>query len=122
MDAANAAEAEGLRRPFVEWSQLLWLLAPTAQRGSNDFVRSLLDAAASAESRRSGQAQLIEPLTERELAVLDFLPSRMTNSDIADALYVSVNTVKTHLRNIYRKLDVTDRDGAVERAIAFGVL
>ncbi len=122
LDAATAAEAEALRRPFLDCAPLLRLLAPTSQRSSRAFVRSLLDAAASAETRRSGQAQLIEPLTERELAVLEFLPTRLTIAAIADELYVSANTVKTHLRNVYRKLEVTDRDGAVERALDLGLL
>ncbi len=122
LHAASEAAAEGLRRPFLDHSPLLRLLAPTSQRGSQTFVRSLLDAAASAEARRSGQAQLIEPLTERELAVLDFLPSRLSNAGIGRELYVSTNTIKTHLRNIYRKLDATDRDDAVERAIELGLL
>ncbi len=122
LHAASEAAVEGLRRPFLDHSPLLRLLAPTSQRGSQSFVRSLLDAAASAEARRSGQAQLIEPLTERELAVLDFLPSRLSNAGIGRELYVSTNTIKTHLRNIYRKLDATDRDDAVERAIELGLL
>ena len=64
----------------------------------------------------------MEPLTERELSLLQFLPTRMTNQEIADAVYLSVNTVKSHLRSIYRKLDVADRDAAVERAAELGLL
>ena len=60
--------------------------------------------------------QLVEPLTDRELAVLDHLPTRESNADMAQALYVSVNTLKTHLRNIYRKLDAGGRDEAIDRA------
>jgi LuxR family maltose regulon positive regulatory protein len=46
----------------------------------------------------------------------------MTNQEIADTVYLSINTVKSHLRNIYRKLDVADRDGAVARAAELGLL
>ena len=46
----------------------------------------------------------------------------MTNQEIADALYLSVNTVKSHLRSVYRKLDVAARDAAVERAAELGLL
>jgi LuxR family maltose regulon positive regulatory protein len=58
----------------------------------------------------------IEPLTEREREVLRFLPSRLTVREIADELYVSVNTVKFHLRVIYRKLGVSSRAEAAEAA------
>ena len=59
---------------------------------------------------------LRDPLTERELTVLRFLPTMMSNAEIADELYVSVNTVKTHVKHLYRKLDVRDRRSAIRRA------
>ena len=59
---------------------------------------------------------MLEPLSERELAVLRFLPTMLSNTDIAAEMFVSVNTVKTHLKHIYRKLDVTHRRRAVQRA------
>ena len=58
----------------------------------------------------------VEDLTERELAVLRHLPTRRSQREIAEALYVSLNTVKTHCRAIYRKLGVNDRKTAVQRA------
>jgi LuxR family maltose regulon positive regulatory protein len=78
-----------------------------------------------AEARRTGRepvplrespARPAEPLTDRELLVLGYLPSRLSTQEIARLLYLSVNTVKTHLRNIYRKLDVERRRDAVNRA------
>lgn len=57
-----------------------------------------------------------ERLTDRELAVLRYLPSPMSQRDIAAELFVSLNTVKTHCRAIYRKLSVTDRKAAVQAA------
>ncbi|HST42388.1 MAG TPA: LuxR C-terminal-related transcriptional regulator [Conexibacter sp.] len=59
---------------------------------------------------------LPEPLSEREEAVLRCLPTMLSNREIAGELYVSVNTVKTHLKHIYRKLDAPDRRTAVRRA------
>lgn len=59
---------------------------------------------------------LVEDLTERELAVLCYLPSTMSQRDIATELYVSLNTVKTHCKAIYRKLGVGDRKAAVQAA------
>jgi LuxR family maltose regulon positive regulatory protein len=62
------------------------------------------------------QSAVVEPLTEREQTVLAFLPTLMTNAEIADELLVSVNTVKSHLKSIYRKLGVESRRAAVLRA------
>jgi LuxR family maltose regulon positive regulatory protein len=57
-----------------------------------------------------------ERLTERELAVLRYLSTQLTQRDIARELYVSLNTVKTHLQATYRKLGVVDRKAAVQAA------
>ena len=59
---------------------------------------------------------MLEPLSAREKAVLRYLPTDLSKAEIAAELFVSVNTVKTHMKNIYRKLDVTDRAQAVRRA------
>ena len=66
--------------------------------------------------RNNGQPVLAKPrapLSPSELAVLRLLPSFLTNQEIADALFLSVNTVKTHLRSIYRKLAATSRRDAI---------
>jgi LuxR family maltose regulon positive regulatory protein len=60
--------------------------------------------------------QLLEPLSPRERAVLAYLPTMMSNGEIASELFLSVNTVKTHLRSIYRKLGTNRRREAVELA------
>ena len=52
---------------------------------------------------------LHEPLTDRERSVLMLLPTMMSNTEIADELFVSVNTVKVHLKSLYRKLGVSNR-------------
>jgi LuxR family maltose regulon positive regulatory protein len=66
--------------------------------------------------------ELIDPLTDRELEILSYLPSRFTNSEMAQRCYVSVNTIKTHMTHIYRKLDVANRNGAIRRAQEIGLL
>jgi LuxR family maltose regulon positive regulatory protein len=63
-----------------------------------------------------------EELTERELAVLRLLDSDLSQREIGTALYVSLNTVKTHTRGIFRKLDASNRGEAVTRARALGLL
>jgi LuxR family maltose regulon positive regulatory protein len=59
---------------------------------------------------------LIEQLTERERTVLGYLPSLMTYEEIASDLYVSVNTVKSHVYGVFRKLGVSGRRQAVRSA------
>jgi LuxR family maltose regulon positive regulatory protein len=67
---------------------------------------------------RSSQRPAIfgDSLTDREVAVLRLLPSELTHRAIAGELFVSLNTVKSHVRAIYRKMNVTSRVGAVEKA------
>jgi LuxR family transcriptional regulator, maltose regulon positive regulatory protein len=62
------------------------------------------------------------PLTERELAVLRLLPARLSNREIGRELYVSINTVRSHIQAIYRKFEVATRDEAVARARQLGLL
>jgi len=68
------------------------------------------------------QSDLIEPLSEREIEVLEHIAEGFTNPEIADRLYLSLNTVKVHTRNIYGKLGVHNRTTAVARARALGIL
>ncbi|MFN3219389.1 MAG: LuxR C-terminal-related transcriptional regulator [Acidimicrobiales bacterium] len=65
---------------------------------------------------------LIDRLSPRELEVLEYLPTRLSNAEIATALFVSTNTVKTHVKHIYQKLGATDRDDAVRKAHELGLL
>jgi LuxR family transcriptional regulator, maltose regulon positive regulatory protein len=74
-----------------------------------------------ATSTLPGQ-DLVETLTERELEVLRLLPSRLTLREISDELFISINTLKFHLRVIYRKLDCASRGEAAEVARAMTTL
>jgi DNA-binding NarL/FixJ family response regulator len=65
---------------------------------------------------------LIEPLTNRELDTLDLLARRLYNKEIADELSVSVETVKTHIKNIFGKLEVTNRREAIDKARELGMI
>jgi len=67
-------------------------------------------------------AELVDPLTDRELEILSYLPSRYTNSELAERCYVSVNTIKTHMAHIYRKLDVPNRNAAIVKAREIGLV
>ena len=86
----------------------------TAHRAFAGELLSVLEQEPAAR-RGNGDALLLEPLSERELTVLRYLPTMMSNAEIAGEMFVSVNTVKTHLKHIYRKLDVSERRDAVRR-------
>jgi LuxR family transcriptional regulator, maltose regulon positive regulatory protein len=119
-DALVAAVPWSLRRPFLADSGTLRpLLERRIERGSAvpEFALDLLErvsdgSAAVPEIRRA----LIDPLTGRERTVLRYLASTLSNAEIAAELYVSVSTVKTHQRALYRKLGATGRRDAVHRA------
>ncbi|MEA5053634.1 MAG: LuxR C-terminal-related transcriptional regulator, partial [Propionicimonas sp.] len=85
-----------------------------------EFVEKLL-AGVSTE-RAATSVPPVEPLTERERAVLIYLPTMAANIEIADALSISENTVKQHLKSIYRKLGVHNRREAVHAAREHGLL
>jgi len=122
------AEPEGYVRTIVdEGPQMATLLSEVLgakQRGRTDllrcvpahYIRKLLAAlerdAASAASPAAG---LPEPLSERELEVLRLIASGKSNRRIASELFVSVGTVKTHINNLYRKLDAHSRTQALAR-------
>jgi len=83
----------------------------------------LLDSTERALHRAArGRALPAGALTDRELAVLRLLPTRLTQQEIAQELYVSVNTVRTHIQGIYRKLGVASRQEAITHARELGLL
>ena len=68
------------------------------------------------------QQPLVDPLSQRELQVLRLLDSELTGPEIARELYVTLNTLRTHTKRIFTKLDVTTRAAAVRRAHERGLL
>jgi LuxR family maltose regulon positive regulatory protein len=84
------------------------------------YVRQLLDQLAGAEPETPHELE--EPLRERELAVLRFLPTNLSAAEIGGELYLSVHTVKTHMRKLYAKLGAHTRAEAVQRGRALGLL
>ena len=74
------------------------------------------------EAARGGAGVLTEPLTEAEMRVLELAPTHLTLEEIGGNLCISRNTVKTHLKAIYSKLNVASRGEAVDRAQAVGLI
>jgi LuxR family maltose regulon positive regulatory protein len=117
--ALDLAEPRGFVRPLIRNGAPVRSLLRrhirrgTAHRALAGDLLAALDGNGAGERQSNGP--LLEPLTERELAVLRFLPTMMSNTEIASEMFVSVNTVKTHLKHVYRKLDVADRRDAVRR-------
>ena len=65
---------------------------------------------------------LIDPLTTRELEILRLVARGLSNREIADAMFVTLGTVKKHLNNIFSKLDVSSRTQAVARGVELNIL
>ncbi len=115
--AVEQAAADGLLQTVAsEGPDATELAERVAWRAPEQWFDRLRRAAAERRQGASQQMDMIEQLTERERDVLRFLPSRLTVYEIANELYVSVNTLKFHLKIIYRKLGVSSRSEAAEVA------
>lgn len=130
--ALAAGEPEGYVRTFTgEGAPMAQLLRQAARKGIlvSYVVRLLATMEAAAGGSTSpavpavpSPAALVEPLSVREMQVLQLLAAGLANKEIADRLYISVGTVKNHLKNIYGKLEVDSRTRAVARGRALGLL
>jgi LuxR family maltose regulon positive regulatory protein len=116
------SEPEGIIRNFVilhEPMQQLLLKMMVNERWAS-YARLLLDAIDRENKigwnkKSTDGFGLKEPLSERELQILRLLPTSRTRSEIAQELYISINTLRTHLKNIYGKLGVNSRQEAIQR-------
>jgi LuxR family transcriptional regulator, maltose regulon positive regulatory protein len=117
--ALTLAEREGFRRSFLDaGAPARSLLARYRPRVPScwSYLDELLQASTESAHMATPAPALIEQLTERERTVLRYLPSLMTYEEIASDLYVSVNTVKSHVYGVFRKLGVSGRRQAVRSA------
>jgi LuxR family maltose regulon positive regulatory protein len=122
--ALELAEPEGLVLPFLlaPVERLLERL-PRHRTAHATLLRTVLDLrAGSSAPRRGAPGAPPQELSEAELRVVRYLPSNLKAPEIAAELYVSANTVRTHIRHIYAKLDAHDRNEAVDRARDLGLL
>jgi LuxR family transcriptional regulator, maltose regulon positive regulatory protein len=122
--AFELAEPEGIVLPFilVPVQELLECL-PRHRTAHATLRQTILDVLAGSAPRSTGEpAALLEELSEAELRVVRYLPSNLRAPEIAAELFVSTNTIRTHLRHIYAKLDAHGRAEAVARARQLGLL
>jgi LuxR family maltose regulon positive regulatory protein len=125
--ALALAEAEGHVRTLVDLGPALAaLLRRAAERDTlSDYGQRIWMAFKEAEQAKAPPSPapqpLVEPLTERELEVLQLIAAGLSNREIADALVVAVGTVKAHTASIYGKLGVHSRTRAVAEAQRLGI-
>jgi LuxR family transcriptional regulator, maltose regulon positive regulatory protein len=125
--ALDEAQPEGLLYPFLA-DPAPELLERHRRHGTAHaaLIAEILNVLAgrkpTQQPESGGWQGLREPLSQAETRVLRYLPTKLSAPEIADQLYLSVNTVKTHMRHLYDKLGVHRRHEAVEQARAFGLL
>jgi LuxR family maltose regulon positive regulatory protein len=125
--ALSLAEPEGYVRVFVdEGPSMAPLLYEAAARGiAPQYTSRLLAALPAAEPASKFQklpVEMVEPLSERELEVLQLIAEGLSNQEVAQRLFITLGTVKWHTSNIYGKLGVKNRTQAVAQARALGIL
>ncbi|QNN52819.1 LuxR C-terminal-related transcriptional regulator [Nocardioides mesophilus] len=127
--ALRLASREQLRRPFHEAAPAVRQLIASEPRllaeqpwFAGPGPRAATKVSASPSTAEPVRPEVLERLTPRELEVLGHLEALLSTDEIAEKMFVSVNTVRTHVRSILRKLGVNRRNAAVRRAREIGIL
>ena len=126
--ALHLAEREQLKLPFLAEQSWLGPILGRDPELAGSYRRLFAPAPdreqhpAPAKAPDEAPVLVVEPLTEREREVLVHLSGLLSTAEVASEMYISVNTVKTHLRSIYRKLAATHRNEAVRRARQLGLI
>jgi LuxR family maltose regulon positive regulatory protein len=137
-EALTLAEPGEFIRPFLDLGhQMSDLLKRLAKQKPDLIYTERILAAFSNEETGTGQEvsddqsvhrsflpnqALVEPLTKREIEILLILSKRLSNHEIAERLFISPETVKRHLYNIFQKFDVKTRKQAIAKAKSLGML
>ena len=137
-EALGLAEPERFIRPFLDLGQNMGSLLRriVKQSPGNMYAQQILVAfgtehngagQSSTETLKTDQSVLInqalvDPLTKREIEILSLLLTRLSNPEIAEKLFISTETVKRHLYNIYQKFGVANRNQAIARAKSLGMI
>jgi LuxR family maltose regulon positive regulatory protein len=123
------AEPEGYVRTFIDQGAAIAPLLHAAHRRgiAVDYMRQLLEALPGDTAGKPAReiaptSALVDPLSEREQQILRLLTSHLSSTEMAEQLYLSVHTVRTHIKSIYSKLGVHSRHDAIQRAQDLGLL
>ena len=119
-EVVRQAELDGNVGMF-RWPEARTYVRARYRSTPTSFLRAVVEQPVPSP-RPTAVKQLVEQLTEREHFVLQLLPTRLTNAEIAGTLGISLNTVKTHLKHVYRKLEVEHRSEAIAAAERLGLL
>lgn len=121
--ALDLAERDTVIAPFLVDPAARLLAGHARQRTAHAaLLADILDVLAGSAPRDRAASAVVSDLSESELRVLRYLPSHLSAQEIGAELFVSVSTVKTHMRHVYDKLGVHRRTEAVERARTLGLL
>ena len=120
--ALQSTEIHGWRRPYGEIAAAIMPVLEAERRRITPYGELVVELLAYLRRQPVSGARLTDPLSERELEILQYLPTPLDQRELCSALFISRNTLKTHLRSTYRKLGVQTRREAVLRAESLGIL
>ena len=120
--AVEAAAQEDYLRVFIDEDDQVLALLHAIRQEAPAFIDRILNHARKAGRAQAEVGPLAEPLSEREMEVLNLIAVGLTNREIAERLFIAVGTVKRHINTIYGKLDVHSRTQAVAQAQELGLL
>jgi len=120
--ALQSTEAHGWRRPYVEIAAAITPVLEAERRRITSRSEQVIGLLSYLRQQPAYGGQLPDPLSVRELEILQYLPTPLDQRELCSALFISRNTLKTHLRSTYRKLGVQTRREAVLRAERLGIL
>jgi LuxR family transcriptional regulator, maltose regulon positive regulatory protein len=120
--ALQSTEAHGWRRPYVEIAAAITPVLEAERRRITSRSEQVIELLFYLRQQPAYGGQLPDPLSVRELEILQYLPTPLDQRELCSALFISRNTLKTHLRSTYRKLGVQTRREAVLRAERLGIL
>jgi LuxR family maltose regulon positive regulatory protein len=120
--ALHSTEMHGWRRPFGEIAAAIMPVLEAERRRITAYGEQVVELLAYLRGQPVSGVRLPDPLSERELEILQYLPTPLDQRELCSALFISRNTLKTHLRSTYRKLGVQTRREAVLQAERLGIL
>ena len=120
--ALQSTEVHGWRRPYGEIASAIVPVLEAERRRITPYGELVVELLAYLRQQPVSGVRLTDPLSERELEILQYLPTPLDQRELCSALFISRNTLKTHLRSTYRKLGVQTRRQAVLRAERLGIL